>query len=125
MRLRECFEKRLLRRERPDLERCRRSVQVAEAKLAQAEKAFDHGLIDAAIILAYTAMFHAARALLFRDGVIEKSHVCLVEYLREIYVKRGRMSEAMVNTLDSMRVTGMKPFTGWRQQVMLTTRNTA
>ena len=30
MRLRECFEKRLLRRDRPDLEKSGRSVQVAE-----------------------------------------------------------------------------------------------
>jgi len=48
-------------------------------------------------------MFHAARALLFRDGFTEKSHVCLIEYLREKYVKAGRMSEALVNALDSAR----------------------
>lgn len=30
MRLNECFRKRLLRRERPDLERSKRSIEVAE-----------------------------------------------------------------------------------------------
>jgi uncharacterized protein (UPF0332 family) len=104
MRLRECLEKTLLRRDRPDLEKSGRSVQVAEAKLGEAEKAFECGLFDAGVILAYTAMFHAARAILFRDGVVEKSHVCLVEYLREKYVKSGRLSETLVNSLDSMRL---------------------
>ncbi len=35
---------------------------------------------------------------------MEKSHVCLVEYLRENYARRGRLSEGLVNTLDRLRV---------------------
>jgi len=104
MKLKECFDKRLLRKERPDLEKSKRSIEVAEAKLDEAEKALDHRLFDATIILAYTAMFHAARAVLFRDGIVEKSHVCLIEYLREMYVNTGKLSEAIVNTLDSLRI---------------------
>ena len=104
MNIRECFERRLLREEKPDPRRSGRSMEVAEAKLEEAEKALRHGLHDATIILAYTAMFHAARALLFRDGIVERSHVCLIEYLKEMYVKTGRMSEALINTLDSARV---------------------
>jgi uncharacterized protein (UPF0332 family) len=60
---------RLLRRERPDREKSRRSIQVAETKINEAEKAFKHELMDATIILAYTATFHAARAILFNDGI--------------------------------------------------------
>jgi uncharacterized protein (UPF0332 family) len=104
MKLRECFQKRLLRKERPDSERSKRSVQVAEAKLDEAERALNHGLFDSTIILAYTAMFHAARAILFRDGIVEKSHVCLIEYLRETYVNNGKLSAALINALDTLRV---------------------
>ena len=104
MNVRECFEKRLLWEDRPDLRRSDRSMEVAEAKLEEAEKALVYGLLDATVILAYTAMFHTARAVLFRDGVIERSHICLIEYLKEKYVKTGRMSEALINTLDSARV---------------------
>lgn len=104
MRLSECFERRLLRHERPDLEKSRRSVEVAEAKIKQARRASEVGLLDATVILAYTAMFHAARAILFRDGIVEKSHPCVIEYLREKYVKTGRLSEAFTNTLDHMRI---------------------
>lgn len=104
MRLRECFDKRLLRKERPDIERSKRSMEVAEAKLDEAEKALSHKLFDATIILAYTAMFHAARAILFRDGIVEKSHVCLIEYLRETYVNSGKLSEVTINTLNTLRI---------------------
>lgn len=62
MKLRECFEKRLLRRKRPDFEKSKRSIEVAEAKLDEAEEALSHKLFDATIILAYTAMFHAAKS---------------------------------------------------------------
>jgi uncharacterized protein (UPF0332 family) len=102
--VRECFEKRLLREDRPDPRRSGRSMEVSEAKLEEAEKALRAGLPDATVILAYTAMFHAARGVLYRDGIVERSHVCLIEYLRERYVKTGRMSEALINTLDSARV---------------------
>jgi len=104
VKLKECFEKRLLRRERPDFEKSRRSIEVAETKLNEAEKALSHKLFDATIILAYTAMFHAARAILFKDGIVEKSHICIIEYLREKYVNTGKLSEATVNILDTLRI---------------------
>ena len=104
MNIRECFEKRLLRKDRPDPRRSGRSLEVAEAKLEEAEKALRYDLLDAAVILSYTAMFHAARAMLFRDGIVERSHVCLIEYLKDRYVRTGRMSEALINALDSARV---------------------
>jgi len=104
MNIRECFEKRLLRDDRPDTQRSRRSIEVAEAKIEEAEEALKYGLLDATLILSYTAMFHAARAVLFRDGIVERSHICLIEYLKERYVNTGRMSEALINALDSARV---------------------
>ena len=73
MNLRDCFRKRLLRRDKPNAIKSARSLEVASIKLEEAEKALKIGLFDAAVILSYTAMFHAARALLFLDGIIEKS----------------------------------------------------
>lgn len=104
MKLRECFEKRLLRKERPDFEKSQRSMEVASSKLNEAEKALSHKIFDATIILAYTSMFHAARAILFNDGIVEKSHVCLIEYLRETYVNTGKLSETTVNAIDTLRI---------------------
>lgn len=104
MNLRDCFRKRLLRRVKPDAAKSSRSLEVASTKLEEAERALKNELFDATIILSYTAMFHAARALLFRDGIVEKSHVCLVEYLRAEYVRQSRLRAALVNSLDSLRI---------------------
>jgi uncharacterized protein (UPF0332 family) len=102
--LEECFQRRLLRKERPDPQKAERSLQVSTAKLEQAQKSYTHQLYDACLVLAYTSMFHAARSILFRDGIVEKSHVCLVEYLRHEYSRKGLISEGFVNSLDRMRI---------------------
>ena len=104
MNLNECFDRRLLRRDRPDAEKAKRSIEISKTKLKQAHKAFQNELYDASLVLAYTSMFHAARAVLFRDGIIEKSHVCMIEYLRTEYVRKGRLGEGFVNSLDQMRI---------------------
>jgi uncharacterized protein (UPF0332 family) len=44
-------------------------------------------------------MFHSARALLYKDGVKERSHICIVSYLREKYPELRRLS----NQLDAYR----------------------
>ena len=44
-------------------------------------------------------MFHAARAILFKDGVKERSHECIPIYINEIYPRLVRVA----NTLDSYR----------------------
>ena len=48
------------------------------------------------------AMFHAARAVLFRDGLREKSHDCIARYL-EKYVDDGSLEEEWVVLLDRIR----------------------
>jgi len=57
----------------------------ANKHLENAERSHEYGMIDLSIVSSYTAMFHAARALLFMDGFKERSHVCLVTFLRERY----------------------------------------
>ena len=56
-----------------------------------------------AIVSAYSAMFHAGRAILFRDGVMEKSHVCLIDYLRENYVPSGKLPHGLIFSMDAFR----------------------
>ena len=51
------------------------------------------------VVSSYTAMFHAARAILFGDGIKERSHKCIPIYIKESYPKLERMA----NTLDSYR----------------------
>ncbi|MBS7622693.1 HEPN domain-containing protein [Candidatus Bathyarchaeota archaeon] len=63
---------------RADAAKAVRSILID--KLEEAGKTLENDLFDSAAVLSYTAMFRAARALLLRDGIIEKSRLCLAEY---------------------------------------------
>jgi len=101
MRLEDCFKERLLRKIKPDREKAKRSLEVAKGKLKMGKKALDKGLLDASLIYAYTSMFHSARALLYRDGIQEKSHVCVVLYLKEKYA--NSIPYYLIQSLDYFR----------------------
>jgi uncharacterized protein (UPF0332 family) len=44
-------------------------------------------------------MFHACRALLFKDGCREKSHYCVTRYIEEKYVSNGKLDRIVVDLL--------------------------
>lgn len=101
MNIAECFEKRLLRRTEPDPNKARRSLEIAKSKLKTAKESFEKELYGPTIIYGYTSMFHSSRALLYKDGISEKSHYCLVLYIRENYKKD--IAPYLINSLDSYR----------------------
>ncbi len=57
-----------------------------------------------ATIQAYYSMFHTARALLYHAGYRERSHYCLQEAVREIYVSTRRLDARF---LESLRLARM------------------
>ena len=99
MNLEECFAKRLLVRVTKDAENASRSLQISRDYLADAARNNEIGCYKVVLILCYTSMFHAARALLFRDGVKERSHLCIPVYVRAQYPDLERLA----NLLDSYR----------------------
>jgi uncharacterized protein (UPF0332 family) len=60
-------------------------------------------LVRAATNSMYIAVFHAARAILFRDGIREKSHFCLEQYLLT-YVQSGALELKWMTWYGSMRM---------------------
>jgi len=98
-----CFEERKLRKERPDMLKAQRSLLAANEKLEEAQALAKAGFASSALLNAYASMFHAGRALLFRDGIVEKSHYCLIAYLRENYAKTGRLSAGTITMMDAFR----------------------
>ena len=100
----ECLREGLLRKMKPDLRKASRSLEIAKERLKEAEASFENAIFSGALILSYTSMFHAARGLLFRDGWAEKSHVCVVAYLREKYVKAGKLEQRYLSMFDAGRV---------------------
>ena len=81
----DCFRFRLLRKITPDAEKTKRSLEVSKQRLIEADRAIQLKIYDFAILEAYMAMFHASRALLYKDGIQEKSHFAIFIYLKEKY----------------------------------------
>ena len=98
-----CIERGYLEQIEPSAELAKLSTKRAKETLISATKNVEIGVYDGALLLAYLAMFHAARAVLYRDGWREKSHACVSAYLREFYAERGRLDLKWVRYLDYVR----------------------
>lgn len=79
------IRERKLRSIAKDKEKSDQSIKIAEAKLATARELAKAGFYEQAVLSSYTSMFHVARALLYRDGMQEKSHYAVYVYLKEKY----------------------------------------
>ena len=71
--------------------------------MKEAKALLDDNHNNAALLYAYSCMFSAGRAILYRDGVQEKSHYCLARYLEEEYAKKGKISSEAIALLDAFR----------------------
>jgi uncharacterized protein (UPF0332 family) len=100
--LENCFHKKLLRNVEPSNRKAKLSIKQAKDWLFEAEKNLENNTFKSAHISTYLAFFHSARAILFRDGVREKSHYCIGIYL-EKYVNSGDLEEEYVMVFDRMR----------------------
>lgn len=99
MKLAECFEKGLLKRTSQDMENSARSLKLSMNNIEDAAENLSIHRHRVVAILSYTAMFHAARAILFMNGIKERSHECITVYLKEQYPEL----ETLANILDSYR----------------------
>lgn len=98
----ECLRQGLLRKIPASKDQALRSLQKAQRWLEEAKRTLASEAVSATVLAAYLAMFHAARAILFRDGFREKSHACVARYL-DRYVTRGRLEQKWVDLLDHSR----------------------
>lgn len=99
----ECMHKGLLRKIPPSQEKAEASNAAAKQWLEEAEKNIKNKAHHSSILSSYLGMFHAARAILFRDGIREKSHYCIARYLEEEYVKKKKLELQWVELLDHYR----------------------
>jgi len=99
----ECLKQGLLKEIQPSAENAKQSLATAKGWLGEAERNKEAQAYSSCVLSAYTAMFHAARAVLFRDGFRERSHACVARYLEAKYVRNGLLEENWVNLLDRCR----------------------
>jgi uncharacterized protein (UPF0332 family) len=101
-RLDDCYARGLLRTVAPSEEKARASLARAREWLTEAKKSLGAGAVRSALSAVYMGYFHAARAVLFRDGVREKSHYCIGVYLDK-YGEKGQLEEEWVALFDRYR----------------------
>lgn len=77
-----------------------RTMKMAEEDIDAAKASLEQENLAWAMIQAYSSMLNISRAILFRDGYVEKSHYCVVEYLRYYYYDD---LEDHIERLDLMR----------------------
>jgi len=95
------FEKRKLRKIPIDKEKIKRSLEIARIKLDEAKKLFSAVFFNNAILSAYTSMFHSARALLYKEGIQEKSHYAAYFYIKEKF--SGKISKNLIVAFNNYR----------------------
>ena len=100
--MQDCFEKGLLKKETADIEKSKKSINTAKYKLNLAKRLFELKIFEETITNSYSAMFHAARALLFMDGIKEKSHYALFLYIKEKY--SDKLERRFINELNTLRL---------------------
>jgi len=100
VKLQDCYSQGLLKKTKPDPENAKRSIIQDRKNIYDAVKNLEIECYNVVIILCYTSMFHTARALLFKDGVKERSHLCIPVYLKLKYPDLIKFA----NTLDAYRM---------------------
>jgi uncharacterized protein (UPF0332 family) len=96
MDIKECLEKRFLIKIKPDDKLIEKELNEAEYDLEKAQKTFDEEDFKWGIVKSYYAIFHAARAILFKLGLREKRHFAIEIVLEDLY-KKGRLESNFVN----------------------------
>ena len=99
----DCLEKGLLRKIPPSKDKALGSIKKAEKWFDEAKKSLKTKALDSSVLASYLVFFHSARAVLFFDGIREKSHACIALYLEEMYVKTGKLEKKWVELLDHQR----------------------
>ncbi|MBN1793154.1 HEPN domain-containing protein [Candidatus Woesearchaeota archaeon] len=102
MNVKDCIEKGLLKKETPDRRKSSKSIDVSLYKLERAEKLLSLEMYEETVLNSYASIFHAARAILFKDGMREKSHFALFIYLKEKYA--DNLEKRFLNELNTLRL---------------------
>jgi len=92
----ECVREGYLRKIPPSVKQAEDQLKKSEMLLEEAKKSIGIKAPSTAVMAAYTAVLDAARAVLFRDGFREKSHVCCQISGSKIFRKTGYFSHCSV-----------------------------
>ena len=99
----ECIKKKLIRRIEPSRETALRLMDKAGKMIREAKASWKASAPDSSLLVSYDAMLLSAKAVLMKDGFREKSHYCVVAYIKEVYAEPGKIDRKMVELFDRYR----------------------
>lgn len=85
MTFKDCVEKKLIKKDNLSFDRIKGSINISKHFLERAQGSFNINYYDTSYLMSYNSLFHCARALLFKKGYVERSHYCLIIFLKEEY----------------------------------------
>jgi len=77
-----------------------KELGLASEDLKFAKDSFKKKNYKWAIIQSYYSMFHTARALIYKKGYREKSHFCLIEAVRGLYILEGKLNFKFIEAMQ-------------------------
>ena len=104
MNLKDCFSKRLIIKVKSASERVKKSLDIAERFLSSAKKNIEIEELEMSEIASYNSIFHSARSLLFKKEYTERSHICVILALKDLYKNNHKLIE-LLNTFDKIRIS--------------------
>lgn len=102
-RFKQCLEQKKIFRSRSAPRLAPRELDAARNDLDAAANSVKLGNYKWATIQGYYAMFHSARALLFRAGFRERSHICVELALEALFVENGKFPPRLLRAFSRAR----------------------
>ncbi|TSC91680.1 MAG: HEPN domain-containing protein [Candidatus Berkelbacteria bacterium Licking1014_85] len=93
-----CLERGKIKRFSPGKKLVGKELKLAEEDLKISLRSLSDGNYKWSIIQSYYSMFHSARALLYSKNYREKSHFCLIEAVRTLFVETGKIKVLLVES---------------------------
>lgn len=78
-----------------------KELRVGAKDLESAKDSFENENYKWATIQAYYGIFHAVRALVYKDGYREESHTALKHLFRELYIKTNKLPMSVYNSFEN------------------------
>jgi uncharacterized protein (UPF0332 family) len=95
-----CLKERRLLQVEASPEMLSKEMGSAGYDLGRAADSLDEDDFKWASIQAYYSMFHAAKALVLAKGYREKSHICLIVAMRELYPRQKALADDLEMCMD-------------------------
>ena len=91
-----CLKRGKIKKFTPGPKLVSKELKLAEEDLKSSLKSFAEKNYKWSIIQSYYSMFHSARSLIYSEGYREKSHFCLIESVRTLFVEKGKLNVLLV-----------------------------